>query len=80
MSALEQFTCHIQNPAYRRMAAYREYSSYKQTDSSICDHKPPVSRKSRDGPSARLVLELSVRWYTVVYILGVYIECLPRVS
>jgi hypothetical protein len=26
------------------------------------------------------VLELSVRWYTVVYILGVYIECLPRVS
>jgi hypothetical protein len=27
-----------------------------------------------------MVLELSVRWYTVVYILGVYIECLPRVS
>jgi prolipoprotein diacylglyceryltransferase len=27
-----------------------------------------------------IVLELSVRWYTVVYILGVYIECLPRVS
>jgi hypothetical protein len=26
------------------------------------------------------VLELSVRWYTVVYILGVYIECLPRVA
>jgi hypothetical protein len=26
------------------------------------------------------VLELSVRWYTVVYILDVYIECLPRVS
>jgi hypothetical protein len=27
-----------------------------------------------------LVLELSVRWYTVVYILDVYIECSPRVS
>jgi hypothetical protein len=26
------------------------------------------------------LLELSVRWYTVVYILDVYIECLPRVS
>ena len=26
------------------------------------------------------VLELSVRWYTVVYIPDVYIECLPRVS
>jgi hypothetical protein len=28
----------------------------------------------------RDVLELGVRWYTVVYILDVYIECLPRVS
>jgi hypothetical protein len=26
------------------------------------------------------LLELSVRWYTVVYIPDVYIECLPRVS
>jgi hypothetical protein len=26
------------------------------------------------------MLELGVRWYTVVYILDVYIECLPRVS
>jgi hypothetical protein len=26
------------------------------------------------------LLELGVRWYTVVYILDVYIECLPRVS
>jgi hypothetical protein len=30
--------------------------------------------------SVRGVLELSVRLYTVVYILDVYIECLPRVS
>ena len=28
----------------------------------------------------KLLLELSVRWYTVVYIPDVYIECLPRVS
>jgi hypothetical protein len=26
------------------------------------------------------LLELSVRWYTVVYTLGVYMECLPRMS
>ena len=32
------------------------------------------------GPTVAEVLELSVRWYTVVYILDVYIECLPRVS
>jgi hypothetical protein len=35
---------------------------------------------SRDRRSLRFVLELGVRWYTVVYILDVYIECLPRVS
>ena len=27
-----------------------------------------------------ILLELGVCWYTVVYILDVYIECLPRVS
>ena len=26
------------------------------------------------------LLELSIRWYTVVYIPDIYIECLPRVS
>ena len=35
---------------------------------------------SRDRNPLRYVLELGVRWYTVVYILDVYIECLPRVS
>jgi hypothetical protein len=30
--------------------------------------------------SVRGVLELGIRWYTVVYILDVYIECLPRMS
>jgi hypothetical protein len=30
--------------------------------------------------STSILLELSVRWYTVVYIPDVYIECLPRVS
>jgi len=32
------------------------------------------------GMVVKPVLELSVRWYTVVYILDVYMECLPRVS
>jgi hypothetical protein len=38
--------------------------------------------KSSSQPKAEswTVLELSIRWYTIVYILGVYIECLPRVS
>jgi hypothetical protein len=35
---------------------------------------------SRVWRKRRFLLELSVRWYTVVYILGIYIECLPRVS
>ena len=30
--------------------------------------------------SVRGVLELSIRWYTIVYIPDVYIECLPCVS
>ena len=35
---------------------------------------------TRDAFRGFEVLELSVRWYTVVYIPDVYIECLPRVS
>jgi hypothetical protein len=38
------------------------------------------SGRSRAQASGFYLLELSVRWYTVVYIPDVYIECLPRVS
>ena len=33
---------------------------------------------SRDLFFSSIMLELSVRWYTVVYILDVYVDCLPR--
>jgi hypothetical protein len=50
----------------------------------VCVAKYLQSRKlrlkSREYPLRQEVLELGVRWYTVVYILDVFIECLPRVS
>ena len=33
---------------------------------------------SRDLFFSSIMLELSVRWYSVVYILDVYVKCLPR--